>query len=432
MNEYKILEEKIRKKSAKICVIGGGYVGLPIAVEFARTGFKTVVFDIDIKKVEMINSGESYIEDITYEDLYPLVKKGMLFASGDKNVLSGVDVFIIAVPTPLNEKNEPNLSYIKMAFEDISSYMQPPVIISLESTTYPGTTEEMGEFLKSKGYKLGKDFFLGFSPERINPGDKVWTFRKTPKVVGGVDNSSTELLKMLYSMVVDEVVPVSNSRTAELSKLLENTFRAVNIALVNEFAIISHKLKIDIWEVIEAAGTKPFGFMKFYPGPGVGGHCIPIDPIYLLWKVRQIGLNAEFIELADKVNKSMPRFVVSLLEEALKSENRQIEGERVLIVGVAYKKNISDVRESPAIEIINILRSKGAEVRYYDPYVPKLGNDKSVMLSEGLEWTDIVMIVTDHDNINYDKIAERAEIIVDTRNVIRRKGIKPVGRLIVL
>jgi UDP-N-acetyl-D-glucosamine dehydrogenase len=310
--------------------------------------------------------------------------------------------------------------------------MQPPVLISLESTTYPGHTEELGEFLKNRGFKYGEDFFLGFSPERINPGDKVWKFHNTPKIVGGLDPKATELLVDFYSHAVEKVIPVSNARTAEMTKLLENTFRAVNIALVNEFAIISHKLNVDVWEVIEAADTKPFGFMKFYPGPGVGGHCIPIDPIYLLWKVKGLGINAEIIELADKINKYMPKFTVSLLEDALKKAGRKIEGERILIVGLAYKKNISDTRESPAVEIMHILRSKGAEVAYYDPYVPTFGNMKSMDLKKALDWTDVVMITTDHDNVNYELIAENAEIIVDTRNVIRRKGLKPLGKLVVL
>ncbi|MEO0139321.1 MAG: nucleotide sugar dehydrogenase [candidate division WOR-3 bacterium] len=432
MEAFKQLKELIKKKSAKVCVIGGGYVGLPIAVEFAKKGFKTVVFDIDAKKIEMINRGESYIEDVPSEELSPLVKSGKLEGMNDKGVISTSNVIIITVPTPLNERHEPDLSYINRAFNDIADYMQPPVLISLESTTYPGNTEEMGDFLRGRGYKYGEDFFLGFSPERINPGDRVWKFHNTPKIVGGLDPLSTQLLVELYSTVVEKVVPVSNSRTAELTKLLENTFRAVNIALVNEFAIISHKLNVDVWEVIEAAGTKPFGFVKFYPGPGVGGHCIPIDPLYLLWKVRQLGINAEFIELADKVNRYMPRFVVSLLEEALSQGGRVLAGERVLIVGIAYKKNISDTRESPAIEIIKILREKGAEVSYHDPYVPRFGEMKSKGLKEGLEWTDIVVITTDHDNIDYNLIGEKAEIIVDTRNVMRRKGINPIGRLVVL
>jgi len=432
MDSFYRLKGAIKRKTARICVIGGGYVGLPIAVEFAKTGFKTTVFDIDVSKIKSINDGKSYIEDISSEDLEKLVSKGYLEGMTDKGAISSAQVIVVTVPTPLDEKGEPDVSYIVKAFNDIADYMQPPVLISLESTTYPGHTEELGEFLKSRGFKYGEDFFLGFSPERINPGDKVWNLRNTPKVVGGLDPRSTELLVDFYSHVVERVVPVSNARTAELAKLLENTFRAVNIALVNEFAIISHKLNVDVWEVIEAAGTKPFGFMKFYPGPGVGGHCIPIDPIYLLWKVKSLGIKAEFIELADKVNKYMPKFAVSLLEDALRKVGRKLEGERVLLVGLAYKKNISDTRESPAIEILHILRSKGAKVAYHDPYIPTFENMKNMDIKEGLEWTDVVMITTDHDNVNYEIIAENAGIIVDTRNVIRRKGLKTLGKLVVL
>ncbi len=432
MDGFRILKRALEKKTARICVMGGGYVGLPLAIEFAKVGFKTTVFDIDVAKVKSINQGKSYIDDVSSEEMGKLVREGYLEGMSDKGAISSAQVIVVTVPTPLNEKGEPDVSYITRAFNDIADYMQPPVLISLESTTYPGHTEELAEFLKGRGFKYGQDFFLGFSPERINPGDKVWNFRNTPKVVGGLDPRSTELLVDFYSHAVDNVVPVSNARTAELTKLLENTFRAVNIALVNEFAIISHKLNVDVWEVIEAAGTKPFGFMKFYPGPGVGGHCIPIDPIYLLWKVRSLGINAEFIELADKINKSMPRFAVSLLEEALHMEGRKIEGERVLIVGLAYKKNISDTRESPAIDIMQILKSKGADVAYHDPYVPTFGNMKSMDIKKALEWTDVVMITTDHDNVNYEFIAENAGIIVDTRNVIRKKGLKPLGKLVVL
>jgi len=432
MDSFKKLKNIIKKKTARICVIGGGYVGLPLAVEFAKAGFKITVFDIDVSKVRSINEGKSYIEDIPSEELARLVNDRYLEGMSDKGAISSAQVIVVTVPTPLNEKGEPDVSYIARAFNDIADYMQPPVLISLESTTYPGHTEELGEFLKSRGFKYGEDFFLGFSPERINPGDKVWKFHNTPKIVGGLDPKATDLLVDFYSHAVEKVIPVSNARTAEITKLLENTFRAVNIALVNEFAIISHKLNVDVWEVIEAAATKPFGFMKFYPGPGVGGHCIPIDPIYLLWKVKNLGINAEFIELADKINKYMPKFTVSLLEDALKKAGRKIEGERILIVGLAYKKNISDTRESPAIEIMQILRSKGAEVAYHDPYVPTFGNMKSMDLKKALDWTDVVMITTDHDNVNYELIAENAEIIVDTRNVIRRKGLKPLGKLVVL
>ncbi len=432
MEHFKRLLKKIEDRAINLVVVGGGYVGLPVAVEFAKRGVNTTVLEVDGRKVDMLNRGESYIEDIPSGELKPLVESGKLSATTDRNVHRGADVVIITVPTPLDAEGNPDLSYVRAAVEAVRDYLHPGMLISLESTTYPGTTDEMAEILEETGLKVGRDFFMGHSPERINPGDPVWKFHNTPKVVGGIDKLSTELMVRFYSIAVERVVPVSTARAAELTKLLENTFRAVNIALVNEFAIISHRLNVDIWEVIEAAGTKPFGFMKFYPGPGVGGHCIPIDPLYLLWKVRKLGIDAEFIALADKVNKSMPAFVVSLLEEALKSEGRDVKDEKVLLVGVAYKKNISDTRESPAYRIVEILRSKGARVRYHDPHVPQFMGMKSERLREALRWTDTVVVVTDHDDIDWNLIAEEASIIVDSRNAFRKRGIRPIGRLVVL
>ncbi len=432
MESFKKLAKKLEERAFNLVVVGGGYVGLPVAVEFARRGIDTTVLDVDVRKVEMLNRGESYIEDIPSEELKPLVESGKLSATTDRYAYKTADVVVITVPTPLDAEGNPDLSYVRAAIDSLKEYLHPGMLVSLESTTYPGTTDEMAEVLEETGLKVGRDFFMGHSPERINPGDPVWKFHNTPKVVGGLDRLSTELMVRFYSIAVEKVVPVSTARAAELTKLLENTFRAVNIALVNEFAMISHKLNVDIWEVIEAAGTKPFGFMKFYPGPGVGGHCIPIDPLYLLWKVRRLGIDAEFIALADKVNKGMPAFVVSLLEEALKSEGRDIGDEKVLVVGVAYKKNISDTRESPAYRIVELLRSKGARVKYHDPYVPEFMGMKSEKLKPALQWTDTVLIVTDHDNIDWETIAEKASIIVDSRNALRKRGIRPIGRLVVL
>ncbi|NPB04273.1 MAG: nucleotide sugar dehydrogenase [Thermotogae bacterium] len=432
MEHYKGLVKRLKDRSFRLVVVGGGYVGLPVAVEFAKRGVKTTVLDVDGRKVELINAGKSYIEDIPSDELAPLVEEGKLSATTDRHAYRGADVVIITVPTPLDAEGNPDLSYVLSAMNALKEYLHPGMLISLESTTYPGTTDEMVDLLEETGLKVGKDFFMGHSPERINPGDPVWKFHNTPKVVGGVEPLSTDLMVRLYSIAVEKVVPVSTARAAELTKLLENTFRAVNIALVNEFAMISHKLKVDIWEVIEAAGTKPFGFMKFHPGPGVGGHCIPIDPLYLLWKVRRLGLDAEFIALADRINKGMPDFVVSLLEEALREEGRDLSKEKVLVVGVAYKKNISDTRESPAYRIVELLRSRGTKVLYHDPYVPQFMGLKSMPLDRALSETDTILIVTDHDNIAWDLIGDKAGIILDARNALRKRGIRPLGRLVVL
>ncbi|NPA80752.1 MAG: nucleotide sugar dehydrogenase [Thermotogae bacterium] len=432
MENFNRLLKKLEDRAFNLVVVGGGYVGLPVAYEFAKRGIDTTVLEVDSRKVEALNRGESYIEDIPSHELKPLVESGKLSATTDRSIHRSADVVVITVPTPLDAEGNPDLSYVKAAIEGVREHLHPGMLISLESTTYPGTTDEMAELLEETGMRLGRDFFMGHSPERINPGDPVWKFHNTPKVVGGLDRLSTELMTRFYSIAVEKVVPVSTARAAELTKLLENTFRAVNIALVNEFAMISHKLNVDIWEVIEAAGTKPFGFMKFYPGPGVGGHCIPIDPLYLLWKVRRLGIDAEFIALADRINKSMPDFVVSLLEEALRSEGRELRDERILVLGVAYKKNISDTRESPAYRIVELLRRRGAQVKYHDPHVPRFMDMRSESLKSALGWTDTVVIITDHDAIDWGTVADRASIIVDSRNALRKRGIKPKGRLVVL
>ena len=418
------LIEKIRARQARVSVIGLGYVGLPLAVEFAKAGFKVVAFDIDTEKVEKIKRGESYIGDVPDDDIQAAITTGHLFATTDFSELAHVDTIDICVPTPLRKTGDPDLSYVVSAVDEIATYLHPGQLVILESTTYPGTVEEVVRpTLEAGGLSAGTDFFLAFSPERVDPGNAKWKTRNIPKVVGGVNDASTKVASLLYDQIVDSVVPVSSTTVAEMVKLLENTFRAVNIGLANELALMCRRLDVDVWEVIEAAKSKPFGYMPFYPGPGLGGHCIPIDPFYLSWKAKQKGFESRFIELAGHINAGMPQYVVGRIADALNSQSRAINGSRIHLFGLAYKSDVSDVRESPAIDIALLLQERGAVLSYSDPYVPCLSEktlaleaiDQATALTQGI---DCAVITTDHSGFAYDEIARRAPVVVDTRNAL--------------
>ena len=419
------IKSMIDRREFRVGVVGLGYVGLPLAVEFAKAGFHVTGFDVDQKKVDLLNDGKSYIPDVSQDTLGELVKDGLLDATTDFSRIKEMDGIIICVPTPLSKTKDPDMRYIQSATHSIAGNLREGHVISLESTTYPGTTDEFVKpILESSGLKVGRDFFLAFSPERIDPGNKKYQVKNTPKVVGGVEPNSTEIVSYLYSKVIDKVVPVSSAKAAEMTKLLENTFRSVNIALVNEFAIMCQILGIDVWEVIEAASTKPFGFMPFYPGPGIGGHCIPIDPHYLSWKLKTLNYNARFIELASEINTNMPRYVVQRVADALNEFEKSVKGSQILVLGVAYKKDIDDTRESPALDVIKLLENKGADVKYNDPYVPELflnGKTRnSVELTEKLlQDVDCVVITTDHSDYDYNWIVENSKLVVDTKNATK-------------
>lgn len=421
-----------------VAVIGLGYVGLPLVVEFGSAGLNGVGVDIDPVKVEAINAGTSYIPDVPSESVAKLVVAGKLRATCDFSSLRDSDAIVICVPTPLRKTKEPDISHILAACGEIAKYLRPGHIVILESTTYPGTTDEMIlPLFERSGLKVGKDFYLAFSPERVDPGNKQFQTRNICKIVGGVTPECTRRAAALYSQVIERVVPVSSARVAEAAKLLENTYRNVNIALVNEVALMCHYLGIDVWEVIDAAATKPFGYQAFYPGPGIGGHCIPLDPYYLTWKARVSGFEARIIGLAGEINSSMPQHVVALISDALNDEGKCVNGARILILGVAYKKDVSDVRESPALEIMSLLRAKGADLRYSDPFVPSLAIDghtyEAVPADIGvLEDADCVVVVTDHSAFDYGRIGAHAKLIVDTRNAmrVRRGGKKPAARIV--
>lgn len=421
----KRLKNKILNKIAKIGIIGLGYVGLPLAITFAKKGFKVYGIDIDKERIRRLNRGESYILDVLASDIIKAKEEKALTVTIDFSIIKELDVVIICVPTPLHKTKEPDVSYIVSAVESIKKYMKRGQIIVLESTTYPGTTEEvMLPILESTGLKEGKDFYLAFSPERIDPGNKKYDTATTPKIIGGISKNSTEIARVLYEQVIAKVIPVSSSKVAEMVKLLENTFRIVNIGLVNEIMLMCDKLGIDVWEVIDAAKTKPYGFMPFYPGPGVGGHCIPVDPIYLSWKARGHGFEARFIDLASHVNSQMPHYVIDKIQDGLNGHKKALKGAAVLIAGVAYKKDVKDLRESPALEVISILNKKGADVSYYDPYLPYLkwnGIDlKSVKFNKNsFRDSDCVVIITDHSNVDYKFIVENSKLIVDTRNALK-------------
>ena len=411
------------KYSVRSGVIGLGYVDLPLAVEMARAGFETVGFDISPEKTESINQGRSYIEDIPENKLAPLVRKGRIRATTDFSELGMVDLISICVPTPLRKTKDPDISYILAAVDQIKRNLRRGQVIVLESTTYPGTTNEaVLPVLESTGLKVGHDFFLAFSPERVDPGNPKWKTHNTPKIIGGITKACSRNAKKLYGRIFKHVVPVSSTRAAEMVKLLENTFRSVNIGMVNEMALMCNKLNLDVWEIIEAAATKPFGFMPFFPGPGLGGHCIPIDPHYLSWKLKTLNYQARFIEMAAQINGSMPGYVVDKVADALNGHSKAVNGSIVLILGVAYKKNISDVRESPALDIIVMLQKRGAIISYHDPFVPTIKEHglelKNVALTDvRLRRADCVVVVTDHDSFKAARIARTAKLIVDTRNI---------------
>lgn len=422
------LLSKIKNKTAILGVIGLGYVGLPLAVEKAKAGYKTIGFDMQEKKVHMVNEGKNYIKDIIDSDLREVVDKGLLKATTDFSFVKDVDTICICVPTPLDIYQQPDLSYVKNSVENIAQYLHPGMLVILESTTYPGTTEEIVKPIleKKSGLKCGKDFFLAFSPERIDPGNPWYKVRNTPKVVGGVTPDCTEIAVFLYSNIIQcKIYPVSSPKVAEMEKIYENVFRYTNIALANEMSILCHKMGIDFWEVIEAAKTKPYGFMPFYPGPGVGGHCIPLDPFYLTWKAREYNYHTRLIELAGEINKLMPEYIVNRTAEILSQRfKKSLNSAKILLLGVAYKKDVNDVRESPALEIIKLLEEKKAIVSYYDPYVKSFSikgkkyNSLSILDNKVVSEKDIVLITTDHTKVEYAKVVKNAKIVFDTRNII--------------
>lgn len=419
------LLEKISSRSLRVAIIGLGYVGLPLAVTFAEAGFQVTGIDVDQKKVDLANEGQSYISDIESEELQHLVTAGTLKFTTDFGALDEIDAISICVPTPLRKTREPDVSYIISATQQVRTHLHQGQLIILESTTYPGTTDEvLLPELENSGLKVGEDFFLAFSPERIDPGNPEFGTKNTPKVVGGITPACTELAQAYYGAAIEQIVAVTSARVAEMTKLLENTFRAVNIGLVNEIAIMCEKLNINAWEVIDAAATKPFGFMRFQPGPGLGGHCIPVDPHYLSWKLKTLDYNARFIELAAEINSSMPHYVVNKVMSALNEQRRSLNGATVLVLGIAYKRNVSDVRESPALDIIQKLISHKAVVLYNDNYVPSLALQSRTLHSQPvssglLQAADCVVLVTDHDYYDIAFIVEEARSIVDTRNMTR-------------
>jgi UDP-N-acetyl-D-glucosamine dehydrogenase len=421
------LEAKIAAGEARVGILGLGYVGLPLSVEFASAGLRVTGFDLAQEKTAALNRGESYIQDVPGERVAALVRAGRLSATTDFAALAECDAIVICVPTPLGKTKDPDLSMVVDASRAIATRLRPGQLVVLESTTYPGTTEELIlPTLAERGLAVGESFFLAFSPERVDPGNPRFKTRNTPKIIGGVTPTCTRVARALYTKAVDTVIPVSSTRSAEMVKLLENTFRSVNIGLVNEVALMCDRLGVDVWEVIDAAATKPFGFMPFYPGPGLGGHCIPIDPLYLSWKLRTLNYRARFIELAGEVNSAMPEHVCSKVADTLNEAGKSVKGSRILVLGVAYKRDVDDVRESPALDIMRLLESRGARVAYNDPHVAELRMDSSVLRSAELlpaaREADLVVIVTDHSGFSYSEIVEAATRVLDTRNAT--KGIR--------
>lgn len=417
------LRDKLTSREAHVAVIGLGYVGLPLAVVMAEAGFHVTGIDVDPHKITALNSGTSYIEDVASSSLLELIRRGQFTATTDFAALSDCDAVSICVPTPLRKTGDPDISYIIAATEPVAAYLHPGMVVVLESTTYPGTTTEvvLPRLLgNGQNLQVGEEFFLAFSPERVDPGRKDWTTRTTPKVLGGVTPACLDLARTYYSQAIDTIVPVSSPEAAEMVKLLENTFRAVNIGLVNEVLLMCDKLGINVWEVIDAAATKPFGFMKFTPGPGLGGHCIPIDPLYLSWKLRTLKYNARFIQLASEINAAMPDYWVVKIQEALNEAGKPVRGSKILVLGVAYKKDVSDLRESPALDIIHLLQQKGGQVSYHDPHIPAFHHEGMEMvgipdLAAGLRASDCVVIVTDHSAYDWDQIRRDALLLIDTR-----------------
>ena len=428
------LKDKIRDRQARVGVIGLGYVGLPLAVEFAKEGFDVTGFDVDVSKVDEINAGRSYILDVKTEEVKACVDAGRLRATTGMSHLREMDAIDICVPTSLRKTKDPDLSYVIQAVASVKASLRRGQLVILESTTYPGTTDEIVQpALEENGLKAGADFYLAFSPERVDPGNLTFGTRTIPKVVGGFNELSTELAADLYESIIDTVIRVSSTQVAEMVKLLENTFRAVNIGLVNEIALMAHRMNIDVWEVIDAASTKPFGFMPFYPGPGLGGHCIPVDPFYLSWKARQNGFECRFIELAGHVNASMPSYVVERIGEALNTTKKAVNGSRIHLFGVAYKKNVGDLRESPALDILELLSRRGAILSYTDPFVPKLQHGDinlcSVPEDRAGQGIDCAVICTDHHVFDYRGIVKGFPLVVDTRNALKGIESKHVFRL---
>jgi UDP-N-acetyl-D-glucosamine dehydrogenase len=423
--------QKIEQREARLVVVGLGYVGLPLALSFAQAGLRVVGLDLDPRKIDAITRGESYIEDVPSEELKAAVESGHFSATSDCDILRECDAVSICVPTPLRKTGDPDISYISAVTEELATRLHPGMTIVLESTTYPGTTQEvlLPRLEEVSGLKAGQDFFLAFSPERVDPGRTDWTTKTTPKVIGGMTPACLEAASALYSLAIETLIPVSSPEAAEMVKLLENTFRAVNIGLANEVLLMCDKLGLDAGEVIDAAATKPFGFMKFTPGPGLGGHCIPIDPHYLSWKLRTLNYQARFIDLASEINTDMPRYWVQKVQDALNDAGKPVKNSRVLVLGVAYKKGVSDTRESPALDIIHLLQQKGADVRYHDPHVPTLrehllhGQQIALQgesdLNAALDSSDCVIIVTDHSEYSWSDVAQRASLVVDTRRVLK-------------
>ena len=424
-----LLIEKLQNKTAVVAVMGLGYVGLPLAVVFAEAGFRVIGVDPVEEKVAIVNRGESYVLDVPASTVARLVKAGRLSATADFSALLQADAVSICVPTPLRKTGDPDLSFIVSATEGLAPYVHNGMVVVLESSTYPGTTREMvlPRLTGANGVQVGQDVFIAFSPERVDPGRTDWTTKNTPKVVGGITEDCSDVAAAWYAQALDTVVRVSSTEVAEMAKLLENTFRMINIGLVNELAIMCNRLGVDVWEVIDAAATKPFGFMKFTPGPGLGGHCIPIDPLYLSWKLKSLNYNARFIELASEINTNMPRFTVTRIQDALNDQGKAVKGSRLLVLGVAYKPDIDDMRESPALDVIHLLQQKGADVRYHDPFVPSFRHEDWSMqsvsdLDAEIKAADAVVIITNHRQYDYAAILRDARLIVDTRNALGKAG----------
>ncbi len=428
-NDRGILLDKINTRQARVAILGLGYVGLPLATVFADAGFSVIGIDLDKRKVESIQGGTSYIQDVTSEEVALHVSSGRLVATTDFSVLGEVDAVSICVPTPLRKTGDPDLSFILDVTDTLAEFIHPGMVVVLESTTYPGTTREilLPKLTEANDLIVGENFFLAFSPERVDPGREDWTTINTPKVIGGITQACTEIASTWYDQALQTVVPVSSSEVAEMTKLLENTFRMINVGLVNEMALMCRRLGIDVWEVVESAATKPFGFMKFTPGPGLGGHCIPIDPLYLSWKLRTLNYNARFIDLASEINTNMPRYVVGIIQDALNVYTKSLKGSQVLVLGAAYKPNIDDLRESPALDVIGLLRQKGAVVTYHDPFISQIQHDdwKLDSVTEVIkeaQTADCVVIITDHEFYDYDELLDVSTLIVDTRNALGDRG----------